>query len=131
MKILIIDNNSRHIKKLIALVQSEGYVTDSIKWNDQNLLQKQKDYDVIILSGGRGLAVPDHREDLAVEMSLVKNTTKPVIGICLGFQIIADSYGAEMIRKNVQEKGLINIDVLHPEKIFEGKRHFSAFVAHK
>lgn len=131
MNILIIDNNSAHTDSLVNFVNSEGYAHQVLHWDDPDLLQKYKDFDVTILSGGAGLAVADHREDLAQEIQIVQTTSKPLIGICLGFEIISDAYGAVMEKREEKTRGLVNVDVIESNPIFLGKKNFQAFVSHK
>ena len=131
MKILIINNNSSQFDNLVRFVTSEGHSVESLHWDDPAILERYNSFDVTIFSGGSGLAVRDHRDDLFQEIKIAKETTKPLIGICLGFQIIVDTYGAEMERNEEKTKGLINVEVLNQDDIFKNMKEFEAFVSHK
>ena len=59
-----------------------------------------EDKDLIILSGGggEGLEIDDEYEPGKLwyddEMNLVRTADKPIMGICMGFEVMARAYGA-------------------------------------
>lgn len=99
MKILIVNNNTRHIEKLSqALAGHELEIITykpGIKLNDSNK-------DLVILSGGggEGREVHDVRNNGDLwykdELKYILNCEKPLIGICMGFELIAHAYGAKI-----------------------------------
>ena len=53
----------------------------------------------------------------------------PVLGICAGMQLIAVSFGGELIPgENI---GMTEITVTHDDPIFDGKKQFSAWELHQ
>jgi len=99
MKILLIDNNTEHKRALAeALV---GHDVEVQKYRP-GLDFHTADKDLVILSGGGG----EGREIYDVhqaghlwyqdEMDFVLKCDKPLIGICMGFEIICRAYGAKV-----------------------------------
>lgn len=97
MKILLINNHTVHITSLSK--ELAGHDVE-IQMYRPGIKFNEKDKDLIILSGGggEGLEIYDEYEPGRLwyedEMKLVRNTKKPIIGICMGFEVIARAYGA-------------------------------------
>lgn len=99
MRILLIDNHTEHKRALAeALTGHEVEVQQYRPGLNFNTEGK----DLVILSGGGGegreiddTIKADHLwyED---ELSFVRNCNKPVLGICMGFEIICRAYGSEV-----------------------------------
>lgn len=128
MNILIIDNNSKHIDEIKKLC--EGNKVNVLKYSD-NLDNVYFDYDLIILTGGTGLAIDKHENDLSSEINLIKNSTKPIIGICLGFEVICHAFGCKMEREDEREKGLVEIEAITEDRVLLGKKKLKVLMAHK
>lgn len=109
MRILLVNNHTRHLAKLNkALVGHEV----EMQLYRPGINFHTSDKDLIILSGGGGEGrelfdkhKPNHLwyED---QIKLVLSTSKPIIGICMGFEVIAGAYGAtitEMPQKDVEK----------------------------
>lgn len=101
MRILLVNNNTKHLQKLSkALAGHEVEVQIYRPGIDFHTSGK----DLVILSGGGGEGremqdyhAPHHLwyED---EIEFVRSTDKPVLGICMGFEIIAAAYGSEVTK---------------------------------
>lgn len=129
MKILLIDNGTTLLKKLRKLIPGDEIVHDfkSITTEDS------KDFDLIILSGSKELSVLYENESFKSEIDLILNTHTPLIGICLGCELIATAFGGTLKRLDERHSGIREItaikddDVLHVEKgesyeVYEGHR---------
>jgi GMP synthase (glutamine-hydrolysing) len=68
-------------------------------------VESVEEYDKVIICG---TALKDNQY-LNGDFSWLKETNKPVLGICSGMQIIALTFGGELI--NVNEVGMINVKV--------------------
>ncbi len=128
MKILLVDNNTKHIGDIKKLCTEHEVIVK--RWE---LLQSEdyKDFDLVILSGGSGMAIDEHEKDLAKEIKLIKNSDRPIIGICLGFELICHSFGSRMEREDEREKGIFEIETTEESPIFAGKKKLKVFMAHK
>ena len=128
MNILIVDNNTKHIDEIKSIC--EGNLVHVVKYYD-NLGSVYQDYDLIILTGGTGLSIDKHEDDFVGEIDLIKNSNKPIIGICLGFELICHVFGCLMEKEEVRETGIIEINTLTADKIFLGKDKLKVLMAHK
>ena len=57
-------------------------------------------------------------EIYAKEIAIIQNSTKPIIGICMGFEIIAYAFGAELRELPFKEESLMEIKVVNNDSIF-------------
>ncbi len=133
MKVLLINNNT-HYKKRIAELLKRHELTiinyDELKGFDT------ESFDLIVLSGG-GIVEEGRKRSLVRfshlyqdQIELVRTTTKPVIGICLGCQIIGYAYGAKLQRYfKRRRKGLFPIVAIRENTVMGGKREAMVFQA--
>ena len=84
MKGLIINHDTQYIGNIINLFKN----CDVIHYTNFNE-NRVEEYDYIILSGGPIKITGDNIKD---EKEWLLKTNKPVLGICLGFQIICLTY---------------------------------------
>lgn len=125
MKILVINNNTYYKNRLQNLLKRHeltviGY--DQVGSIDPEL------FDMIVLSGG-GIVEDGRKRSLKRfshlyedQIELVRSTTKPVVGICLGCQIIGYAFGAEIHRFfKSRRKGLFPIVAIKRNKIMGGQ----------
>lgn len=108
MKILVINNNTQHLPKLQkALV---GHQIEIQKYRP-GLDFRCQGKDLVILSGGGGegfeLVDTDQRGKLWYEdeMKFIQANKLPVIGICMGFEVISAAYGAKVRQLPALVKG--------------------------
>jgi anthranilate synthase component 2 len=94
MKILIIDNYDSFVYNVVQLVrQIDGVDVDVVR-NDDDRLNDLCNYDAIIISPG-----PDVPHTAGMLMKVIDKYHKaiPMLGICLGFQALAEYFGAKLI----------------------------------
>ena len=97
MKILLINNHTVHLNSLGKALAGHQVEVQTyrpgIKFN-------YHDKDLIVLSGGGGEGLEIHDEYqpgrlwYEDEMQLVRMADKPMLGICMGFEVMARAYGA-------------------------------------
>ena len=105
--ILIIENSSHHSTALSRHLKS--YNVRTIKYRQLNSDHMAK-ADIIILSGGHP-SVLHHYWFYRSQLELIRSTPKPVIGVCLGFELIVRAYGGKLQRLKRKVHGLRSIEV--------------------
>jgi len=97
MKGLIINHNTKYIGEIIKLFDG----CDMINCTNFNS-EVAEQYDYIVLSGG---PTPDETfENIKKEKEWLKQTNKPVLGICLGLHILCHTFGGEMKKMTKNRK---------------------------
>lgn len=105
MKILLIDNYDSFTYNLYHLIKAASTEEDSIEiiLNDKLSIETTEKFDRIIISPGPGLPS---------EVAILKNIVlalgqqTPILGICLGHQAIAESYGASIFNFDKPAHGI-------------------------
>lgn len=128
MKILIIDNGSRYLDKLKLLVSGHDFHVTNYS---QIAPTGYSSYDLIILSGGHTISVMGHDFEFAKEIELIQNSPTPILGICLGFELVSHSYGATLHKMISKEKSIIQIKLLNPDPLFENLSQLNVFESHR
>ena len=101
MKILLIDNYDSFTYNLLHTIEEVSDAEVVVKRNDQLTISEVDDFDAIVLSPGPG--VPS---EAGLLLPIIREyfDKKPILGVCLGHQAIAEAFGG----------GLINLsDVFH------------------
>jgi GMP synthase-like glutamine amidotransferase len=97
----------------------------------------EQDKDLIILSGGggEGKEVDDYitpnklwYED---EINFIQNTNKPIIGICMGFELIAAAFGAKVEKMKKGVDGYLPIKVTRTGRKVLGFNSSHQFESHE
>jgi anthranilate synthase component II len=93
MKILIFDNYDSFTYNLVHVVEKIIHDKVDVYRNDKITLEKIKDYDKIILSPGPGLPC-----ESGLLLSLIEEyaSSKSILGVCLGQQAIAETFGGKL-----------------------------------
>lgn len=94
MRILVFDNYDSFTYNLVHLVEKVLGNKVDVYRNDQLDLEKAGEYDKMILSPGPGLP-----SEAGLLLPLIKRyaATKSILGVCLGHQAIAESFGGKLI----------------------------------
>lgn len=111
MKILIINNGSKHLRNLIKLLSPNKLDIYPFAGD----YPPANSYDLIILSGGSKFSLPSHPSIFKKEVKLAQTAKVPIIGICQGCEIIARAYGAHLNFQFPKFKGVkqIKLTVKH------------------
>jgi anthranilate synthase component 2 len=94
MKILLLDNYDSFTYNLFHLVdQFNGVETDVLRNDEITVIQAEK-YDRIIISPGPGLP-----SEAGITLDLIRKyfSSKPILGVCLGMQAMAEAFGGKLI----------------------------------
>ncbi len=124
MKLLIIDNYDSFTYNLVQLIEQAGVSEYVIVKNDKLDTVDKDDFDRIIISPGPGIA-----NEANQLMWFIKQyyTTKPMLGICLGHEAIAELFGGKLIPMKQSMHGIKNLaTILNGDGVFSGlPTHFS------
>jgi GMP synthase (glutamine-hydrolysing) len=106
------------------LFESDGYQVENIKAQSELIPLRGEDYEAIVILGGP-MSVYDKPTYIEKEQYLVRDAIKtkvPVLGICLGSQIIAQATGGKVYKGRKKEIGWYNVTLNHnvPYDLFKG-----------
>ena len=114
MKLLVLDNYDSFTYNLVHIIRELGYTRNlSIYRNDKIALEGVNQYDKILLSPGPG--IPD---EAGIMPELIKKygASKSILGVCLGYQGIAEAFGGEIFNMPVVLHGVANKTIITDEQ---------------
>jgi para-aminobenzoate synthetase len=123
MKILLINNGTTYLKELEKWIGSEYDLVDFDQKPDLT------GYDLVVLSGGHTYPVMNHDKEFGTEIELIKSSNKPIIGICLGFELIAHVFGCKLVHLGDSQHGSKIIEKTFDHDLFPEK--FEAYESHQ
>ena len=120
MKILVLDNYDSFTYNLVHLLRELGHAANlTVIRNDQLTLEAVAAYEAILLSPGPG--VPS---EAGLMPAIIRKyaPNKRILGVCLGHQGLAESFGAELYNIPAVLHGVANeAEVTVPdERLFAG-----------
>ena len=117
-KVFVIDNYDSFTYNLVHYIEELGCEV-VVKRNDQFQLDELEDYGLILLSPGPG--IPD---EAGLLKTIIKTyaSNKPILGVCLGQQAIAEVFGGTLLNlKNVYHGVATKINItVEDEYLFDG-----------
>jgi len=128
MEIIIVDNGGQYVHRIWRSLREIGVKGKIVS----NTIPPEKaitsDVIGIILSGGPDIKKSGYSEDY-LEYCIEHNL--PILGICLGHQIIGRYFGAEVGKGSKGEYGSTLIKILEKKYLFEGfPDKISAWASH-
>lgn len=130
MKILLIDNHSKHREELIRILSDYG----KVEIQDELAIDFEKtQYRLVVLSGGSNTpSVLHNSEFYKKEIVFTQTAVVPLLGICLGAEIVAAAFGAPLCDLGEVHRGdvLLTIQDRSFQEIL-GANMFHAYEAHK
>jgi GMP synthase-like glutamine amidotransferase len=95
-KALIVDNDSDTLQELIRTAEAAGFKTTVIHCR-QLAIDSAVGHDIIILSGGWWYDDEiQHLEVYKAELELIRHSMVPVLGICIGMQLMQIAYSGQV-----------------------------------
>lgn len=128
MKVLLVNNGSRYLTNLKALLKDHSLKV--ISYEDIPFYNV-KSFDLIILSGGHRYNVVNHPDTYKNEINLIRTLKKPIIGICLGFELIAYAFNAKLKQLKRKKKGVVSLDITKDDAMFAGLTLIKVFEKHR
>ena len=134
--VLVIQNaSSEGLGLFRQLLESDGYVIETIQAKQEKIPSKR--YSLLIILGAPE-SVNDNLVYLSNEMDLIQNYVRnsiPVLGICLGSQLIAKAFGASVYHGTKKEIGFfddLRLENKNISDLFTGFNNpFTAFHWHE
>lgn len=126
MKTLLIDNVSTLVKKLAFLSPGE----ETIVGYDE-IPKDVSQFSLILLSGSSKLPVYGNENTFAEEIDLIQKTEIPVIGVCLGHELIAHAFKSPLIHFNDQHVGITKVEIVSKHNMFGNKKSFIVYENHQ
>lgn len=117
MQLLIVNNGTSHLPNLQDVLKGHQVSVISVE-NVKCGMDKQ--HDAVILSGGSKYEVEENPHLFSNEIRLLKNCRKPLLGICLGLQLIGYAYGCRIRRNKKKRQGDVKIRKLQDDPLFKG-----------
>lgn len=128
-RVLIVHNGSPHAGRIIEICQAHGLTTDKVFWEEFKAVDI--DHDLIILTGGHEIPVSDHNQQYAQEIAAIRGADVPIIGICLGFELIAKAFFCDLVCMPERETRKLKITKLVDDPVFENVGEIVGFEAHR
>jgi anthranilate synthase component 2 len=119
MKILVLDNYDSFTYNLVQVLRELGHgeATTVIR-NDKLAVDDVEEYDAVLLSPGPGLP---SEAGLMPEIIRRYAPTKKILGVCLGHQGLAESFGGELYNMPEVLHGIATqAEVTAADKLFDG-----------
>lgn len=117
--ILLLDNYDSFTYNLVHLLNEIGNCRVTVQRNDAIRVEDAAEYDKIILSPGPGIP-----EEAGILLPLIREYIgkKPIFGVCLGHQAIAEASGARLVNLSQVFHGIATTMHLtaEPGLLFEG-----------
>ena len=126
MNILIIDNGTKYIDQLQQ--SFAGHTTRVLKYRQHTRVDRDW-ADMYVLSGGNKPFI--YTRLYAHELQLIRETNKPLLGICLGMELLAHAQGVRLKRRLQKIVGVHEITI-HLELFgLEDETTYRVFEAHR
>lgn len=128
MNLLLVDNGTKHLQLFGQLLTDD--VINVIK--PRQLSEASfGEIDAVILSGSSVNSVIGHEDLYQEELNLVESAPVPIVGICLGFELIARVYDAKISRLPVKIEGYLPIKAVDGHSFLNGRSNFLVFEGHR
>ena len=131
MKILVVNNESRHSQELVVACRHNGrYDVTRINWHELPFAETQN-FDVIVLSGSSTYSVRTRKNVYNFQKEIIKNAQIPIIGICAGFQLVCDAFDIQLQKSSSLINGVFRLTPIANDPIFESGREYMVYEWHK
>jgi GMP synthase (glutamine-hydrolysing) len=117
-KILVINNQTRYLENIKESLKNVSY--EIINFDKVNF-EYAKNFTHIILTGGTIKITGNNL--LKEEIKIIKESNKPILGICFGHQLICYVFGSKLEQLENKKKGIFEIKKLKEDLILKGTKN--------
>jgi GMP synthase-like glutamine amidotransferase len=103
---IIVDNGSKHIRELVRLC---GPSVSQVVSPSQLSHVNDQPGTLYVLSGGHHKPVLGNDDYYRAELDLIEEAKHPIVGVCLGFELIAYAAGSTLVRLDRGQKGIVEV----------------------
>jgi GMP synthase-like glutamine amidotransferase len=129
MKLLLVNNDSDTWKELYDLCVRCGFEVESVHCSMLEIVQTSN-FDLVVLSGGYWYDDElQHLETYRYELALIRESTVPILGICIGMQLMQVAFSGKVPLLDSQQTGLQTIEITEKGQELFGFKH--ALSVHK
>jgi len=117
--ILVVDNYDSFTYNIVQIIEEHGGCNFDVVKNDMVNIASAGRYDGFLFSPGPGLP---EEAPLMADLLRLYHTKRSFLGICLGHQVIAETFGMKLIKLDTVRHGLMTtIRLIDPsDYIFKG-----------
>lgn len=113
-RVLLVDNYDSFTYNLVQLAEEAGAAVTVVK-NDELVFEEVGKFDKILLSPGPGLPA---ESGLLLPLIREFSGKKPIFGVCLGHQAIAEAFGGTLVNLQRVYHGIRQEIDLHEDVLF-------------
>ena len=106
MKILIVNNGTKIVHNFTRILSE--HEVDVVRQTELKSVNTNL-FDAIMLSGSSKYSLELYRHTYSIEEKLIRETMIPILGICLGFELIIAAYGGIIRRHTERSIGIKKI----------------------
>ncbi|NHN55123.1 C26 family cysteine hydrolase domain-containing family [Calidifontibacter sp. DB0510] len=119
MDVLVIDNHDSFTFNLVELLRAHDRVQVTVQRNDEPLpADWAARFDAVVISPGPGR--PDVLADVGCSREVVEHAALPVLGVCLGHQLIASLHGCPVAESAHPRHGEVSPVTHDRDPLFAG-----------
>lgn len=132
MKILLINNYQQGNETATFEALKDGLADHEVTCHRYHpgLVFEEGDKDLVILSGGggEGSEINDKFKKDKLwyqnQINFILSTKKPIVGICMGFEVIARAYGSEVVQMKNYIEGFTRLKASKSGRALIGQSNF-------
>ncbi len=129
MEGLLIDNGSKVIVELLVLFKAVGA---NMMVMPVSKFSSTTDYNFVVMSGSSQNSVQHHSQTVyAQELEFLKTTKLPVLGVCLGLELVAEAFGGQVRKQPRKVEGMFTLQVTDKDGLFDADGEIVVFESHR
>jgi GMP synthase (glutamine-hydrolysing) len=122
VRVLAVNNypTLERFERLRRCIESNGANVTAVEWDGISCGMFDS-YDGVVLSGSPDMMSEEKtRTKFALESEAIVESKVPVLGVCFGHQMMAQSFGAEVVKDGKHVLEMVETRVLIEDQLFEG-----------